>query len=69
MCLCSIITESKDRVLKWDSKALTESSYGGDLRSSAVVGQSAGAQLAAMLLLRQCRREEEDLEGEEDENG
>ena len=46
--------------------ALTESSYGGDLGRSAVVGQSAGAQLAAMLLLRQCR--EEDLEGEELDN-
>lgn len=38
-------------------------SYGGDITNVALVGQSAGAQLAATLLLRQCRREVEDLEG------
>ncbi|CAJ1341571.1 unnamed protein product [Effrenium voratum] len=37
--------------------------HGGDRSRSAVVGQSAGAQLAATLLLRQSRRQDEDLEG------
>ncbi|CAK9088363.1 unnamed protein product [Durusdinium trenchii] len=50
-----------DSAFQWIQTNL--SSYGGDLTNCALVGQSAGAQLASALLLRQCRRAEEDLEG------
>lgn len=52
-----------DLALAWIKDNLA--SYGATLDDSpvALVGQSAGAQLAATLLLRQCQREALDLEG------
>lgn len=52
-----------DLALAWIKDNLA--SYGAKLEDSpvALVGQSAGAQLAATLLLRQCQREALDLEG------
>eukprot|EP00435_Cladocopium_sp_Y103_P002800 s1282_g1.t1 len=53
-----------DLALAWIKDNLA--SYGAKLEDSpvALVGQSAGAQLAATLLLRQCQREALDLEGD-----
>jgi len=49
-----------DTALKWVQSNVA--SYGGDTSRMALVGQSAGAHLCSALLLRQCRREEEDME-------